>query len=131
VTADPAEAPRGSDRFAYPPKGPLGQAIQYTLGQWRELQRFLEDARVPLDNNWSERALRLPALGRKNYLFFGGDEPGENIAGLYSLVQSCELNGIDPRLYLADVLLRVKQHPHARIDELLPHLWKASLPNTS
>ena len=115
----------------HPPKGPLGQAIQYTLGQWRALQRFLEDARVPLDNNWSERALRLPALGRKNYLFFGGDEPGENIAGLYSLVQSCEVNGIDPRLYLADVLVRVKQHPQARIDELLPHQWKASPPNTS
>jgi hypothetical protein len=60
-----------------------------------------------------------------------GDEPGENIAGLYSLVQSCEANGIDPRSYLADVLVRVKQHPQARIDELLPHLWRTSAPNTS
>jgi len=50
----------------HPPKGPLGQAIQYTLGQWRALQRFLDDPRVPLDNNWAERALRLHALGRKN-----------------------------------------------------------------
>ncbi len=82
-------------------------------------------------HNWSERALRVPALGRKNYLFFGGDEPGENIAGLYSLVQSCEVNGTDPQLYLADVLVRVKRHPHARIDELLPHRWSASTPNTS
>ncbi len=118
-------------RPQHPPKGPLGQAIQYTLGQWRALQRFLEDPRVPLDNNWSERALRVPALGRKNYLFFGGNEPGENIAGLYSLVQSCEVNGIDPQSYLADVLVKVKQHPQARIDELLPHRWSASTPNTS
>lgn len=115
----------------HPPKGPMGQAIQYTLGQWKALQRFLEDPRVPLDNNWSERALRVPALGRKNYLFFGGDEPGENIASLYSLVQTCEVNGIDPQPYLADVLVRVKRHPQARIDELLPHLWKPSTPNTS
>jgi transposase len=113
----------------HPPKGPLGQAIQYTLGQWRALQSFLEEPRVPLDNNWSERALRPAALGRKNYLFFGADEPGENIAGLYSLVQSCEVNGVDPQSYLADVIVRVKHHPQARIDELLPHLWRA--PNTS
>jgi len=115
----------------HPPKGPLGQAIQYTLGQWRALQRFLEDPRIPLDNNWSERALRVPALGRKNYLFFGGDEPGGHIAGLYSLVQTCEVNGIDPQSYLADVLVKVKQHPQARIDELLPHRWTTSTPNTS
>lgn len=115
----------------HPPKGPLGQAIQYTLGQWTALQRFLDNPRVPLDNNWSERALRTPALGRKNYLFFGGAEPGENIAGLYSLVQSCEVNGIDPQSYLTDVLVSVKRHPQARIDELLPHLWKSIPPNTS
>jgi transposase len=113
----------------HPPKGPLGQAIQYTFGQWQALQRFLEDPRVPLDNNWSERALRPAALGRKNYLFFGGNGPGENIARLYSLVQSCEVNGVDPQAYLADVLVRVKHHPQARIDELLPHRWRA--PNTS
>jgi len=63
-------------------------------------------------------------------LFFGGDEPGENIAGLYSLVQSCEVNGIDPRSYLANVPVKVKQHRQARIDELLPHLWKASALDT-
>jgi transposase len=50
----------------HPPKSPLGVAIRYTLGQWDELGVFLEDARVPLDNNASERALRRIALGR-NY----------------------------------------------------------------
>ncbi len=48
-----------------------------------------------------------------------------------TLVQSCEVNGIDPQPYLAEVLVRVKRHRQARIDELLPHLWRPSTPNTS
>jgi len=58
-----------AQRTRHPPKSPLGVAIGYTLGQWAELGVFLDDARVPLDNNASERSLRRIALGRKNYLF--------------------------------------------------------------
>ncbi len=61
---------------------------------------------------------------RKNFLFVGTDEAGENLAGLYSLVATCEVNGINPVTYLADILLRVQTHPASRIDELLPHNWK-------
>ena len=86
----------------------------------------MEDVRIPLDNNASERALRPAALGRKNYLFVGGDAPGERIAGLYSLVATCEENGVDPQSYLADVLTRVASHPHAELDALLPHCWQPS-----
>ena len=78
---------------------------------------------MPLDNNISERALRVVALGRKNYLFVGHDQAGENTAALYSLVSSCEARGINPIEYLTDVVLRVQTHPHSRIDELLPHRW--------
>ncbi len=69
-----------------PPKSPIGAAIRYTLGQWDELGVFLDDARVPLDNNASERALRRVALVRKNHLFVGDAAAGQNLAGLYSLV---------------------------------------------
>jgi transposase len=72
----------------------------------------------------SERALRVAALGRKNFLFVGTDHAGENLAGLYSLIATCEVNGVNPVAYLADVLLRVQTHPASRIDELLPHRWK-------
>ncbi|HEX4353315.1 MAG TPA: transposase, partial [Polyangiales bacterium] len=40
------------------PKSPIATAIRCALNQWRELGRFLDDARVPLDNNASERSLR-------------------------------------------------------------------------
>jgi transposase len=105
------------------PKSPIGIAIRYALGHWDELGRFVDDARIPLDNNASERALRRVALGRKNFLFVGDIESGKNLAGLYSLVATCEARAINPFEYLADVLARIGDHPHSRIDDLLPAAW--------
>jgi len=68
---------------------------------------------------------------RKNFLFVGHHEAGENLAGLYSLIATCEANGVNPIEYLTDVLIRVQTHPASRIDELLPHRWHSSPPNTS
>ncbi len=75
-------------------------------------------------NNRAEGALRKAALGRKNFLFVGHEAAGENLAGLYALVATCEANDVNPEEYLADLLLRVRTHPQARIGELLPHEWK-------
>ncbi|MCP3105290.1 IS66 family transposase [Myxococcus sp. K15C18031901] len=108
----------------HPPKSPLGQALSYATKQWAALTRFAEDPRLPLDNNRSEAALRKAALGRKNFLFVGHESAGENLAGLYALVATCEANGVNPEEYLADVLLRVQTHPNSRIAELLPHEWR-------
>jgi transposase len=115
-----------AQRSRHPPKSPLGVAIRYTLGQWGELGVFLEDARVPLDNNASERSLRRIALGRKNYLFVGDVASGKSLAGLYSLVATCESRGINPFDYLADVLARVQDHPANAINDLLPAAWAAA-----
>jgi transposase len=110
------------------PNGPMGEAIKYATNQWDALTLFLTDAHLPVDNNASERALRICALGRKNFLFVGHDEAGENLAGFYSLIATCEVNGVNPVEYLADVLIRVQTHPASRIDELLPHNWKPLVP---
>lgn len=107
----------------HPPQSAMGKAIAYTLKQWEELNHFVSDAKIPLDNNASERALRIIALGRKNYLFAGNKKAAENLAGLYSLVASCELHGINPEQYLRDVLIRVHTHPQREIEDLLPHRW--------
>jgi len=106
------------------PNGPMGKAIGYALNQWEALTLFTTNAAIPLDNNPSERALRVCALGRKNFLFVGNDVAGENLATLYSLISTCEVNGVNPVRYLADVLIRVQNHPDSRIDELLPNRWK-------
>jgi len=73
-----------------------------------------------LDNNSAERALRVVALGRKNYLFAGSDAGGERAAAIYSLIGSAKLNGLDPEHYLRTVLARIAEHPISRIADLLP-----------
>ncbi len=113
-----------SQKDQHPPKSALGQAVSYTLNRGATLTKFLVDVRIPVDNNASERALRVVALGRKNFMFVFDADKGENLAGLYSLVSTCEAHGVDPIEYLRDVMLRVDIHPAARIDELLPHKWR-------
>jgi transposase len=108
----------------FPPKSDIATAASYTLKQWTELSRFVGDVRLTLDNNAAERDLRRIALGRKNSLFVGHDEGGENLAVLQTLVTSCLQNGINPEQYLADVLIRVQTWPNRQIAELLPDRWK-------
>lgn len=111
-----------------PPKSPLGSAIGYILNNWTPLTRFLDDEKLPPDNNASEAALRVVALGRKNYLFLGNEDAGANVAGLYSLIATCEANAVNPLDYLVDVMQRIQDHPAAAIDDLLPHRWKPRPP---
>lgn len=94
------------------------------LRQRKALVKFVSDARLPLDKNASERAMRRWALGRKNWLFVGTVGAGENLAVIGSLVASCEAEGVNPEAYLADVMERVSEHPASRIDELLPERWR-------
>jgi transposase len=92
----------------------------------RALLRFGDDGRIEIDNN-AERALRVVALGRKNFLFAGSDGGGESAAAIYSLLGTAKLNGIDPESYLRNVLSRIADHPIKRIEESLPWNVAASL----
>jgi transposase len=102
------------------PKSETAAAIRYSLSRWRALTRYLDDGRLEIDNNSAERALRVVALGRKNYLFAGSDTGGERAAAVYSLIGSAKLTGIDPEHYLRTVLARIAEHPISRIADLLP-----------
>jgi transposase len=116
-----AEANKG----AILPKSPLAAALGYALNQRKRLELFLSDPRIPIHNNSSERRLRVVALGRKNFLFFGNPRAGRNIAGLYSLVGSCIANRVEPTEYLTDVLARVHDGTtDDELDALLPDRWR-------
>jgi hypothetical protein len=107
-----------------PARGPTAEAIRYALNHWDGLERFLEDGRIELDTNSVERAMRPVALSRKNSLFAGSDEGGENWACLASLIETCKLNNVNPQIYFTDLLTRlVNGWPQKRIDELMPWHW--------
>jgi len=107
-------------------KSEIGKAIAYALNHWTALTRFLEDGRICLSNNAAERALRGIAVGRRNWTFAGSDRGGERAAAIYTLIETCKLNGVDPQAWLTDVLARLPDHPARRIGDLLPWNWAAA-----
>ena len=110
------------------PKSPEGRAVRYTLKNWTALTRYCEDGDLQIDNNATERAIRGVAVGRNNWVFFGSDEGGKTAAVLRSFVASCQRVGVDPFVWLKDILSRIADHPITRIGELLPHNWASAQP---
>ena len=107
------------------PGEPAAKASRYILENWQEMTVFLDRVDVPVDNNRSEAALRIVAKSRDSSLFVGNDEAGKRLAMLLSLTRTAVASGVNPELYLADVLIRVQTWPASRIDDLLPWNWKA------
>lgn len=106
------------------PKSPIGKAIDYALGNWQALTRYVDDPDLHIDNNPAEQAVRAIALGRKNWLFFGSDSGGHSAAIHFSLIASARRHDIDPFAYLRDLLERIPTHPNRQIDQLFPDNWK-------
>jgi transposase len=104
-------------------RGLLRSALGYVVRQQGPLRRFLDDGRLKMDNNVSERELRRIAVGRKAWLFVGSDDHAQATANLFTLIASCKLHDLDPELYLRD-LFRVLVHwPRGRYLELTPRYW--------
>ena len=90
-------------------RGELRSALGYAVRNQQALLRFLDDGRLEMTNNSSERALRAIAVGRKAWLFSGSDCHAESAAAIMTLVASAKLHKLDPELYLRDV---IRVFPH-------------------
>ena len=109
------------------PKSDMAKAIAYGTKRWPALCRFLDDGRLEIDNNIAERALRGIAVGRRNWLFAGSRASGERAAAIYTVIQTCKANGVDPQAYIADVIAKIADDwPASRWDELMPWNWRAA-----
>jgi transposase len=107
-------------------RGPLRSAFGYAVRQADALRRFLDDGRLNLTNNQSERELRRIAVGRKAWLFVGSDDHAQAAGNLFSLIASARLHRLDPEAYLRH-LIRVLPHwPRGRFLELAPRYWTAT-----
>jgi transposase len=76
------------------------KALDYSLKRWAALTRFVDDRRLPVDNNWIENQIRPIALGSNNWLFAGSLRAVKRSAAVMSLIRSAKLNGHDPYVYL-------------------------------
>lgn len=110
------------------PKTALGTAIRYGFEQWPKMSRYLEDARCSIDNNIAERDIKRVVMGRKAWLFADSVDGMEASAVLYSLVQTCIANGVDPYRYFKAV---IEKMPYAKsqndLKALLPWNVKPEL----
>lgn len=125
------------------PKSPIRAAFTYTLNQWSALCRYTREGYLSFDNNVAERLVKVPAIGRKNYLFVGSPRGGRGAAVMYSLVSSAKANGVEPFAWLRELFTRLPHHrggeaftqSHAHepvtsdeLDGYLPDLWLAANP---
>lgn len=92
-------------------KSAFGKAVRYPLTNWARLTRFVDDVRVPLDNNATERGLRGPVVGRRNH-FGSKSRRGTEVASvLYSLAETAKLCGVEPRAYFEEAIRRARLSP--------------------
>jgi transposase len=105
------------------PQSLLGTAMDYALGQWRTLEIYLADGRVEIDNNLVENAIRPTAIGKKNWLFVGEADAGQRSAIIYTVIETCRRQGLNPYQYLREVLSRLPNMTNHQIPEVIPAAW--------
>jgi transposase len=110
------------------PASPLGKGLNYIRERWAYLEAYAQagNGEVEIDNNEVENAIRPTAIGKKNWLFIGHPKAGQMSAIIYTIIENCRINGIDPVAYLTDVLPRIQDHQVKRVSELLPRQWAAA-----
>jgi transposase len=114
-----------------PPESRLQKAIGYLVNRWPGLVRFVDDARIPLDNNGSERDARGPVLGRKNHYGSRSSRGTEVASVFYTLCETARKNGLDPRAYLRLAALRsLRGDPVVLPHEVTPDLVAAYGPRS-
>jgi len=89
------------------PKSPLGQAIAYCRNQWHKLTRYLDDGRLEIDNGLSERKIKPFVIGRKNWMFCNSVAGARAAEIIYSLIETCQMHGIEPYAWLRYVLAKL------------------------
>jgi transposase len=109
------------------PKSQYGKAIGYALNHWEQLRRFAESSVLEIDNNVSERTLRICAIGRKNWIFLGSDRGGETAAVCFSILASAKRYSIEPFAYVRALLVALSSD-EADLESLLPDVWIAAHP---
>ena len=107
------------------PSDPMGKALDYAYKLWPRLRRYALDGRYHIDNNSVERNQRPSVMGRKNYLFSKSDSGAVDNAIFYSLIESCEIVGVNPLQWLTHVLQSLHDDTTAeQITQMLPYNYR-------
>jgi transposase len=113
------------------PQSSLSKAVNYLLNEYEALLGYLKCGTYQIDNNLVENSIRIPAVGRRRWLFIGHPDAGWRSAVIYSLIVSCRRRGINPQEYLTDVLQRLPSMNITQIAQLLPENWRPAAAQVS
>ncbi len=117
-------------KSSVPPTSLLGKALHYIDKQWPRLIRYLDDGRLPIDNNEMERVIKPFVIGRKNWLFSKSQNGAKASANLYSIVETAKANGIEPYSYLRHIFTQLpKAKTVEDFEALLP--WNVNRNNVT
>lgn len=94
---------------AYSAKSSIAKAMNYFLGNYEEFTLFTKNPDLPIDNNPQERLLRNPVIGRKTWYGTHSKRGSLTAAILFSLVESCKLNQVNPRTYFKHLVQDLHQ----------------------
>ena len=109
-------------QFKVPPKSPLGKALFYSLNHWKALNTYINDGRLEIDNNRSERSIKPFVIGRKNWLFHGNDIGAQAGSILFSLIETCKAHKIDIFAWFKFALTNIHQaQTIEQLEKLLPY----------
>ncbi len=95
----------------YRPTHKLSEAINYALNQWDKQLQHLTNGHLEIDNNLAENAVRPTKLGMKNWMFFGNADAGWISACIYTIVENCKRQSLNPQTYIEQVLTHMPPSP--------------------
>lgn len=98
----------------------MKKAVNYTLNQWKSLENFIKDGRVQISNNLCEQRMKPVKLNLKNCQNIGSENAAKNAAFIFSLTESCQLNGINPEAYLEKLFKCITSKETYDKQQLLP-----------
>lgn len=107
------------------PQSAFGKAVNYTLNLWDKLTVYVDHSELEIDTNLMENAIRPIAIGKKNWLFFGSRDSGQSAAVLYSLIETCRKQQINPADYLREVLTALPTMSQTEAPLWTPLQWNA------
>ena len=83
------------------------KAVRYAVNEWEAVSRYVQNGKAEIDNNTAERMMKPICMGRKNYLFCGSELGAKNASMLYSIIETCKMNGLRPVKYIAEILTKL------------------------
>jgi len=107
------------------PKDTIGKAMAYSINRWDQLSAYLYDGHLEIDNNLTENVIRVPVLGRKNYLFAGSHESAQRAAMVYSFLAICKKHQVDPFQWLRHTLENINATKYNEVRSLYPQNFKS------